>query len=610
MSENLKINLYIFFLSLIFLSSRWYFEFSNFPNEEITFKIIASAISDSYFHYIKIIENFEFTRDFSQTSFSEKLILIPLGSVIIHTFFYILIGSYAFILCELIFVYIFMFIIFKLLNLININNFFALFISFFLINFVNLSEFSTIGVVGLISEIFFNTRFPRPLVTQTYYLVSLYLILKMYINNLFFDKKFTYSLVLLLGLIFSTSFFNFFSLLLCYLICFIKTFQLKILQKILENRRLFLRSTIIFCMMVSPFAYLILNNQNDYAMRMGIIDLNLEKKIFLIKYYFGIFANSKTITVLSITLIFYIFIKKKIYEMNVKILDFFLISFLSSIISPFIFILISNKISFINHFNNLILLNFLIFICILFIILVDKLILKKIKIRLLSFLSISLIVSLVILNFSIVNLKSKEIDNSLRVQKHTIVSSIKKNINQDCRILTFDNSIMTWLIMNDYKYIDYLNGTFTTRTNKKLEYDLIRSLKILDYSVEDLKFLLESKYDVWRLKNSLLQQIFWQTYQANSFYTYNSSQNFSDEEIEIINKTKPSIIHQFVIPIEEKSRIINLFEDYRIKQNDLPNYAIIDKKHVFWNKFEKILIENELFFETKDWLIIKFNNSC
>lgn len=610
MSKNLKLNLYIFFLSLIFLSSRWYFEFNNFPNEEITFKIIASAISDSYFHYIKIIENFEFTRDFNQTNFSEKLILIPLGSVIIHTFFYILIGSYAFILCELIFAYIVMFTIFKLLNLINVNNFFALFISFFFICFANLLELSTINGFSHISEIFFNSRFPRPLVTQTYYFISLFLILKMYIDNRFFDKKFIYSLALILGLIFSSSFFNFFSLLLCYLICFVKTFKIKILDKVLENKGLFFKSSIIFCIMISPFIYLVLNNQNDYAMRLGIIDLNLEKKLFLIKYYFSLFTKFKIITFFSTILIVYFLIKKKIYEMNIKILDFFLISFLSSIISPLLFILMSGKISFINHFNNLILLNLFIFICILSITLLDRFILKKIETRFINFLSIVLIVCLSILNFSIISLKNNEIKNSSRVQKHTIVSSIKENINQDCRVLTFDNSVMTWLIMNDYKYIDYLNGTFTTRTNQKLEYDLIRSLKILDYSVEDLKFLLESKYDVWRLRNSLLQQIFWQTYQANSFYTYNGSQNFSNEEIEIINITKPSIIHQFVIPIDEKSRIINLFDNYQVKQNDLPNYVIINKKHVFWNKFKKITEKNELFFETKDWLIIKFNNFC
>ena len=47
------------------------------------------------------------------------------------------------------------------------------------------------------------------------------------------------------------------------------------------------------------------------------------------------------------------------------------------------------------------------------------------------------------------------------------------------------------------------------------------ALKILEYDIADLNLLLESKFDGWRLKNSLAQQLFWQTYQANSFYTFN-----------------------------------------------------------------------------------------
>ena len=104
MTKNYKINLFILLLSILFLSSKWYFEFSHYPDEDITFKVIASAISDSYFHYIKIIDNFEFIRNFNLNNVtSDRLILIPLGSIIFHSIMYILFGSYALIICEFFF---------------------------------------------------------------------------------------------------------------------------------------------------------------------------------------------------------------------------------------------------------------------------------------------------------------------------------------------------------------------------------------------------------------------------------------------------------------------------------------------------------------------------
>ena len=610
MSKNSRLNLYVLFLSFFFFAIKWFFEFSIFFDEDITFKIIAASISDSYFHYVKVVENLDFIRDFNKIIYSEKFILVPIGSTIIHTIFFYIIDSYAFVLCEFIFIFIFMLTIFKILTLININNFFSLSLSFLIVSLSNLIENNPIDLVSHFNEIFFNLRFPRPLVTQTYYFLSLYLILKIFLNKDFFNKKYIYSLSIILGLIFSSSFFNFFSLFICFLICFVFSYRANSLLKLFENKKLYINSIIIFSIFISPFLYLLAFNSEDYSLRMGIINLDLEKKIFLINYYFTSLISLKTLCAIIFIFVVYFLIKKKIDLNRSKIQIFLIINIISSIISPILFIILSNKISFINHFNNLILLNVLILISYLFIILLDQIALIKLKTNIIKGLSAVLIFFVLFLNISIVNSKYDEEYIVKRNQKGVALNYINKNINKNCRILTFDNAVMTWLIMKEYKYIDYINGTFTTRPNKILENNLMSALKILEYDISDLNLLLESKFDGWRLKNSFAQQLFWQTYQANSFYTFNSSQNFSIDELEIIKKTKPSIIHQFAIPIEEKSRLLNLFENYEMDLIDIPNFVLINTKNKFWNKYKKLSDKSKLVNKEGSWLLFKFNNNC
>ena len=602
--------MYVLFLSFFFFAIKWFFEFSIFFDEDITFKIIASSISDSYFHYVKVVENLDFIRDFNKIIYSEKFILVPIGSTITHTIFFYIIDSYAFVLCEFIFIFIFMLIIFKILTLINVKSFFSLSLSFLIVSLSNLIENNPINLVSHFNEIFFNLRFPRPLVTQTYYFLSLYLILKIFLNKDFFKKKYIYSLSIILGFIFSSSFFNFFSLLICFLICFVFSYRANSLSKLFENKKLYINSIIIFSIFISPFLYLLAFNSEDYSLRMGIINLDLEKKIFLINYYFTSLISLKTLYVIIFIFVVYFLIKKKIDLNRSKIQIFLIINIISSIISPILFIILSNKISFINHFNNLILLNVFILIAYLFIILLDQIVLIKLKTNIIKGLSSVLIFFLLFINISIVNSKYDEDYIVKRKQKGVVLNYINKNINQNCRILTFDNAVMTWLIMKEYKYIDYINGTFTTRPNKILENNLINALKILEYDISDLNLFLESKFDGWRLKNSFAQQLFWQTYQANSFYTFNSSQNFSIDELEIINKTKPSIIHQFAIPIEEKSRLLNLFENYEMDLIDIPNFVLINTKNKFWNKYKKLSDKSKLVNKEGSWLLFKFNNNC
>ena len=133
----------------------------------------------------------------------------------------------------------------------------------------------------------------------------------------------------------------------------------------------------------------------------------------------------------------------------------------------------------------------------------------------------------------------------------------------------------------------------------------------MGFKEENLTEYLKSEFDGWRLKNSKMQQLFWQKYQANSLYTFNKSMNFEVSEINIISKTSPFLAHQFVIPIEEKNRILKKFKQY--KEIKKPDYIIIDYSDEFWSKYQKTFEDFKIEFQNKYFVIFSNeikNNKC
>ena len=133
----------------------------------------------------------------------------------------------------------------------------------------------------------------------------------------------------------------------------------------------------------------------------------------------------------------------------------------------------------------------------------------------------------------------------------------------------------------------------------------------MGFKEENFTEYLKSEFDGWRLKNSKMQQLFWQKYQANSLYSFNKSMNFEISEINIISKTSPFLAHQFVIPIEEKNRILKKFKQY--KEIKKPDYIIIDYSDEFWSKYQKTFEDFKIEFQNKYFVIFSNeikNNKC
>ena len=112
-----------------------------------------------------------------------------------------------------------------------------------------------------------------------------------------------------------------------------------------------------------------------------------------------------------------------------------------------------------------------------------------------------------------------------------------------------------------------------------------------------------SYWDGWRLKNSNIQQLFWQKYQANSFYTYANSKDFNESILEIIKRTSPSQIHQIAIPYFEKDRLIKKYNNF--SKIDNHNFIIIDKNNKFWHGDNISNLEYEIFFNNENFKIYK-----
>ena len=162
-----------------------------------------------------------------------------------------------------------------------------------------------------------------------------------------------------------------------------------------------------------------------------------------------------------------------------------------------------------------------------------------------------------------------------------------------------------------FNNLNYLNGTFTKRSDRVLENNLINALKILNFNKIDFEKLLNSNFDRWRLKNSDMQQLFWQKYQANSFYTFGNSKDFEKNKLQIIKNSPPVLAHQFAIPNYEKKRLLNKFKNFT--SIDVPDYLIINKNHDFWSNGR---VSEDIFnkyHENSDYIIYSkklLSNNC
>ena len=611
-----NINLFIFIFGLIFFFTRWYHPFVNF-NEEIEAKIIFESVGDGYNYFVpfKALANLNLNSSFDPLIKNLGTVTIPTGAFILHFIFYSIIGTYSFVILEFIFILFFLIIFYKISRLLNLNRIQSLAASLILFNIPILFQIlnlDNLEYFRIIFAEFYSLRFPRPLIVNIFFFLFILLILKAE-KKIFFTKKNSLIIGFISGLSFTSYFHSFLLEQLVLIISLIYIFKFKLIKKIRENISCVFYYILAFLIASLPFLINMNFASADFLERNGLIIFDYEKKIILFKYlYFKLF-KIQFLTTLFFSFFLLILINTKKSFLKLRKLNILFIIFYSSIISPFFFIIISPK--FFSHFylfSNLILIcAFLLFFFI--VMLFTKFFLeKKLSIKLINYISFSLLIFLLIghlyqsnKNYKFNNLSSEQFAE--RTEFNKIVNIIEsRNIlkKKDINLLTFDNKFFVWSVLNNIKYLNIVNGTLVSKTNEMIENDLINTFRYLKLSKNDFKeFIKNKKLSYWRYRNDNIKHLFWMRYQANSMVTHKNSKNFDKEILEFIKKSSPLLSQQLAMPNEEFKRLILKFDTTSFLSFTNPNIIIIDKRH---SVLKKSTIDNETFCKAFEGKIYDF----
>ncbi len=586
--NNINISILVF-ISLAFFIGKWFISFNNFPAEDLTYKLIVDSHEDSamYFHYVKSVLNLNFNNNFSPEINEKGLMVVPIGSIIFHALGLKLLGVQSFIILEFFAIFSFLIIFFLIFKKFEISDIFALSLSsimfvtpaiFSSLNFLNIEEINTF------SGNFYNLRFPRPMVAQLYFFLFIYILIISSVKN-FYEKKILIPLSIILSLSFSSFFFIFINQIISLLIILIVRYKSNFFEEIKFNRKNIFLSILIFFLFSLPFLILITMANEDYTERLGVNFIGIEEKFFLIDHYLEKLLRLKSL-ILYFILIILTIIHKKFFKYNFEIIKIFIFIFISSILSPIFFIILSNKVSFLYHFNNIVIISTILLI-ISFIVAFTSEILSKYQNNVLyNFFFISIILlSIIFFNFE--NLKNKKI-NKDRIEKNEIINLIKKNekiILDEATILSFDNDIMTWAILNDTKYLKIIDGTLSIRNSNLIEKDLIETFKFLNLKKKHFEIFISNKKIGYRYLNPEMRQLFWQKYQANSLFTFKNSKDFEEKTLRFIQNSSPFYVHQFAIPNFELKRLENKFDDIRANKNFKPDIILMNLSKKILNEY-------------------------
>ena len=334
-----------------------------YPGEENFIKIVMDINSMQFISLIKSYSNFNFNPTFGLETINDfKNLAFPFMSTFFHSTLLSLMGLNSFYVIEFIGIFIFLLVFYKILNLLNFSKNNSVIITLLIftipniapeINFIFSKEFEMI-VYNL--KNLYNTRMPRPLVSNLYFYLYIFMIIKIYIKKSFSIKNAFY-LALLSSISLHTFFYfsfieNFFLLVTAFAF-----YKKKIIYHILDNKKFYI--TYLIVNLISLFCLIIILKfvSIDNYKIIGLHEINLDQKIILIKTFFNYLSNKYFIINFLICLIFFVFIKK--YEKNLQI---FYYLYLGSILSFFTFILLYNKNIHYYYFQTFVIISSFIFI--------------------------------------------------------------------------------------------------------------------------------------------------------------------------------------------------------------------------------------------------------
>ena len=591
---NNLFDLNIFIVSFLIFFFKWTLSFWIFGDENLINKILFDISDIYYFPYILNILDLNFSPDYLNDFKSENLIPIPIYSIFVHALFFKFFGIFSFFILELVFLYIFLIIVHKILINCDINYHLSLFTSVFIFVLPALLSNMELFKINLnIVNGLFNFRFPRPLVTSCYFFWGLYLALSYYKEKKFNLSSFLYTGVCL-SLLFVSYYYNFINL----IILFIYLLSNKILIEenyFKKNYQNLCYSILIFLFMVTPYLYLYLLSEKDYSSMVGLISLNYDLKVELLLHFLNKLFTLK-FTLISILITFLrFFLLKFENQINAKIIKFFYFLFLATLLSPFFFVIISPSVSEIYHFLNWIVIISLLVLIIYFSLYINFItkdfLIKSSKV----YNSIAIFFSFfLILIFQLINYEKILNDNDKLIRNDYVKlqSLVDNNLNDINNLLSFSVRPQVMWMIKGKKEFSSIESSVSSLNFEQLEKNFIVNLKFLNLNSDDFSEIISNKKGSWRYNNESIKYISWYKYQANSLVTFNGSNDFTNKEKEFIKNSSPIKTQQIVLPKFEIKRLMSLFNNFKankdfnnpdliiLKNNSLiSRYANLDDKN-------------------------------
>jgi len=196
-----------------------------------------------------------------------------------------------------------------------------------------------------------------------------------------------------------------------------------------------------------------------------------------------------------------------------------------------------------------------------------------------------LILVLLLINFNYryslySSLKSDESYMQYRKNFSLITKEIR-NKNTFDNIVTFDNRLVIWATLHNFKEIPLMSGVLTTVSNKAIENELFSTFKLLGLNEDNFLEIFKNKKLSWRFLNRYTQIFFWFRYSANSLTTHNDSIDFDKNDLDFIKKISPLHAHSIAIPNSEFVRFKDDFIRFKDSSKNNTNYVVIfDEKMI------------------------------
>ena len=572
--------LYLTFVSLFTLSIKWVLLILD-GETNLNSSVLFNLEDTQYFPIVYSLAEFNFSPTYLD-NIESKIIGFPILGAFIHAIFFKFIGVYSFIFLEYIFQIIFLIILFRVI----LNIFEDYKKSFYFLIYLLLT-YSLLGILSIYQDSYifknlyhlfdnnFGTRYPRPLITGVLVFSALYLILD-FKKQLFksFENNYVIKISIILGLLLNTFFYYFiifsFLLSLIFLININKNLISKILFKKLS---LFV---LVFLVFLIPFLFQNIYSEPDYSIRIGLIEISNEKKLFLITYLLKKLLSLKFFPFLLFASLSFYYSNNYLRKYTEKLNIFFYL-IISSILSTIIFIILSPGIISIYHFADIILFSLVLYFSLIFFTATYKF-LNKTKFFNIFFSDSAIIIFFFIFLmldgfYAVNNFKEKrELINEAAKLENFLAD---KNINNtNLKLFSNDRIASNLWLLNDNSNLLISDGFTNSLKNSQIEYNYINNLKHFGFSEKKFKnFISFGKSEV---RNNFFLTLFIYRYQANSLYTYSDKKYYTPYFQDVIINTSPFRAQNQIMPEDEKKRLLDLFTNHEVDSNLTADYIIIN----------------------------------